>query len=118
MKQGHLNHSYLLYDFDNPGYLRQTDHHQLHGHVHHQQHQLHGHNHQDHHQSAKMMKKWQVIGVTHQSRRRWSLDSGMIVVIFIIMVLLTLLATMLSSVNNNWCNLLFPNGTVRDCCYS
>ena len=42
-----------------------------------------------------------------------ALDSGMVVVIFIIVLLLTLLFTMFSSVDNNWCNLLFPNGTVR-----
>ena len=40
-------------------------------------------------------------------------DSGMVVVVFIIVVLLALLTGMLASVNNNWCNLLFPNGTVR-----
>ena len=39
-------------------------------------------------------------------------DSGMVVVVFIIVVLLALLTGMLASVNNNWCNLLFPNGTV------
>ena len=43
---------------------------------------------------------------------RLQLDSGMVVVIFIILVLLTLLFGMLSSVNNPWCNLLCPNGTV------
>ena len=36
----------------------------------------------------------------------------MIVIIFIVVLLLTLLFTMFSSVDNNWCNLLFPNGTV------
>ena len=41
-----------------------------------------------------------------------ALDSGMIVIIFIVVLLLTLLFTMFSSVDNNWCNLLFPNGTV------
>ena len=41
-----------------------------------------------------------------------ALDSGMVVIIFIIVLLLTLLFTMFSSVDNNWCNLLFPNGTV------
>lgn len=40
-----------------------------------------------------------------------ALDSGMVVVIFIVVLLLTLLFTMFSSVDNNWCNLLFPNGT-------
>ena len=56
---------------------------------------------------------WQVVTLKHKEKRRQlRLDSGMVVVIFIILVLLTLLAFMLSSVNNPWCHLLFPNGTV------
>ena len=55
-----------------------------------------------------------VVGVNHQKKKiRLRVDSGMVVVVFIILVLLTLLsAVMLSSVNNPWCHLLFPNGTV------
>ena len=49
----------------------------------------------------------------HTSLAKWYwADSGMVVVVFIIVVLLALLTGMLASVNNNWCNLLFPNGTV------
>ena len=49
----------------------------------------------------------------HSSLAKWYwADSGMVVVVFIIVVLLALLTGMLASVNNNWCNLLFPNGTV------
>ena len=51
--------------------------------------------------------------VNHQNKKtRLRCDSGMVVVVFIILVLLTLLFGMLSSVNNPWCHLLFPNGTV------
>ena len=48
----------------------------------------------------------------HKKKIRLRCDSGMVVVVFIILVLLTLLFGMLSSVNNPWCHLLFPNGTV------
>ena len=47
-----------------------------------------------------------------KTKNRFGVDSGIIVVIIIIVVLLTLLFGMLSVVNNDWCNLLFPNGTV------
>ena len=55
----------------------------------------------------------EVVGVNHQKKKIClRCDSGMVVVVFIILVLLTLLFGMLSSVNNPWCHLLFPNGTV------
>ena len=54
-----------------------------------------------------------IVGANHHKKKiRLRCDSGMVVVVFIILVLLTLLFGMLSSVNNPWCNLLFPNGTV------
>lgn len=56
---------------------------------------------------------WKEVGENNQKKKiRLRCDSGMVVVVFIIIVLLTLLFGMLSSVNNPWCHLLFPNGTV------
>ena len=62
--------------------------------------------------SANINQK-QILNSIFLLKASLSLDSGMIVVIFIIVLLLTLLLGMFSSVDNNWCNLLFPNGSVR-----
>ena len=59
-----------------------------------------------------ILSGWLVTTALILSQVSVALDSGMIVIIFIVVLLLTLLFTMFSSVDNNWCNLLFPNGTV------
>ena len=56
-------------------------------------------------------KKWQVVGI-NPPPRRMPMDTGMLIVVLIIMVYLTLIFGMLFKVNNNWCHLLFKNGTV------
>ena len=54
------------------------------------------------------------IRVVHNVHQRLLLDSVSepSLVLPVLVVLLALLTGMLASVNNNWCNLLFPNGTV------
>ena len=68
---------------------------------------------EDHPEEGLEVPSLKVLGGNHQKKKlRLRCDSGMVVVVFIIIVLLTLLFGMLSSVNNPWCHLLFPNGTV------
>ena len=68
---------------------------------------------EERHEEGLAVPSWKEVGENHQKKKiRLRCDSGMVVVVFIIIVLLTLLFGMLSSVNNPWCHLLFPNGTV------
>ena len=59
-----------------------------------------------------IIKKWQVVGIAPPKRRMY-MDTGIVIVVLIIMVYLTIIIGMLFSVNNNWCHLLFKNGTVK-----
>ena len=48
-----------------------------------------------------------------RQRDRFSIDSGMVVVIFISLGYLVLVFSLLFYVKNEWCDLLFKNMTVR-----
>ena len=48
-----------------------------------------------------------------RQRDRFSVDSGMVVVIFISLGYLVLVFSLLFYVKNEWCDLLFKNMTVR-----
>ena len=62
--------------------------------------------------NSQAYKHFRGIKKKPKNKNRFGVDSGLIVIIFMIVVYLALLFYLLLDVNNDFCNLLFPNGTV------